>query len=1445
SGTGDPTPTSQRGQLFRYSYDAATDTYSPDAGFPVEVTGGQAEALTLAMDSTGRLWVTYVESQQVMVNTSSCSPTCNDASWGSPFVLPTPNAANLTDDDLSAVVAFEGKIGILFSNQTLMDMFFAVHPDAQAPDAGWTQVAAYTPSADDHMSFKVLSGDGAGKVLAAIKTSQNSALIILLVCKTGSCDQANDWQSYTAYDNSFSSTRPNLLVDVDNRQLYIATRNKVSTDDGIYLKQTSLDSPSFTLSEIGTQLIGTTAIDSVNDPTTWKGNLTNATGLVVLASDAPAQTYFHGSIAFSGPAISSFAPASGPVGTEVTITGSGFTGATQLTFDGTPASYSVTSDAQIQATVPLGATTGSIRVTTPAGTATSASDFVVTSGFTLTVNVVGAGSVALGPSSGSYPPGTIVTLTATPSAGSSFVGWSGDLTGSANPTTLTMNANKVVTATFSHFVLTVTEVGSGSVAVAPPGSVHPAGTVVTFTALPDPGFGFAGWSGDLGGSANPASLSMDADRSVTASFGPPNAGEVAFATVATGGATNASSVSTSGSIPAAAGEVYLATVSTKNYVNTTAVSGLGLGWTELADQCGGRGQTGVSLWWSQGAPSGSTPVTATFASSVGAAGIAVARYSGTPLVDPLGATPNVVSANTKGVAGTCSGGTDTASYSVPFTTKTPDALVFGAAALRQHAHTPGAGWTERAEITAGSGGSAAGVAVEDQSFAAPGSVAVAGSFGSTVDWAVAAVEVHASQLALPQVASFSPAGGPVGTQVTILGSGFTGTTVVAFDGTPAASFVVDSDSQIRTLVPSGATSGPILVVNPAGAAESPSSFFVGDAPVVGSFDPMFGSVGTEVTITGSDFTGATGVTFNGTPAASVFVDSDVQVRAAVPPGATTGPIAVTNPAGTGTSTASFFVGDVPVVSAFAPTFGPVGTEVVITGSGFTDVSTVAFNGTAAAIVFVDTPSQIRATVPASATTGPIAVTNPAGTGTSAASFFVGDVPVVGAFAPTFGPLGTEVTVAGSDFTEATSVAFNGTVASSVFVDSDVQMRATVPPGATTGPIAVTNPAGTGMSTANFGVLPAVASFAPGAGPVGTEVTILGSGFTGANGVTFNGTAATGVIIDSDVQIRATVSLGATTGPISVTNPAGTGTSAASFFVGSTPVVSSFAPTFGPVGTAVVITGSGFTDASDVTFNGTLAVSPLVVSDTEIQATVPSGATTGPISVTNPVGTGTSAASFLVGSTPVVSSFAPTFGPVGTAVVITGSGFAESSAVAFNGTLAVSPLVVSDTEIQATVPSGATTGPISVTNPVGTGTSAGSFFVGAVPVVSSFAPTFGPVGTAVVIMGSGFADASAVAFNGTLAVNPLVVSDTEIQATVPSGATTGPISVTNPVGTGTSAASFFVGSAPVVSSFAPTFGPVGTAVVIDGSGFTDASAVAFNGTLAVNPLVVSDTEIQAT
>jgi hypothetical protein len=117
------------------------------------------------------------------------------------------------------------------------------------------------------------------------------------------------------------------------------------------------------------------------------------------------------------------------------------------------------------------------------------------------------------------------------------------------------------------------------------------------------------------------------------------------------------------------------------------------------------------------------------------------------------------------------------------------------------------------------------------------------------------------------------------------------------------------------------------------------------------------------------------------------------------------------------------------------------------------------------------------------------------------------------------------------------------------VNSDTQITATVPSGATSGAISVTTPGGTVSSSSSFTVTvassaPTISSFNPASARVGTSVTIIGTGFTGATQVAFNGTPSS-YIVNSDAQITATVPSGATTGPISLTTPGGTTTSSKS------------------------------------------------------------------------------------------------------------------------------------------------------------------------------------------------------------------------------------------------------------------------------------------------------------
>jgi hypothetical protein len=223
-----------------------------------------------------------------------------------------------------------------------------------------------------------------------------------------------------------------------------------------------------------------------------------------------------------------------------------------VAFNGTSATFVVTSATAIQAAVPAGATTGPLSVTTPGGTATSAANFVVTAILTAAKAGTGSGTVTSTSSpavaaqidcgatcSASYGIGTVVTLTAAPAAGSVHTGWSGCDTVSGPTCTVTMSDARTVTATFAvqTFTLTVTKTrlltGNGTVtsSSSPASSSqincgstcsasYVSDTVVTLRVSLTFLSIFNGWSGCDTVSGTTCTVTMNRARSVNASFLP-------------------------------------------------------------------------------------------------------------------------------------------------------------------------------------------------------------------------------------------------------------------------------------------------------------------------------------------------------------------------------------------------------------------------------------------------------------------------------------------------------------------------------------------------------------------------------------------------------------------------------------------------------------------------------------------------------------------------------------------------------------------------------------------------------------------------------------------------------------------------------------------------------------------------------------------------------------
>jgi hypothetical protein len=314
-----------------------------------------------------------------------------------------------------------------------------------------------------------------------------------------------------------------------------------------------------------------------------------------------------------------------------------------------------------------------------------------------------------------------------------------------------------------------------------------------------------------------------------------------------------------------------------------------------------------------------------------------------------------------------------------------------------------------------------------------------------------------------------------GTSVTITGKYFTGATSVTIGGTPVTGFTVQSDTTISTKTPAHAA-GPVTVVvtTPGGTSTNTTNLFTYVAtplPTVTGISPNNGPTlgGTQVTITGANFTGATSVTIGGTAATFVTVVNPTTIKATTPAHvAGTVDVVVTTPPGSGTGTGLFTYFITPVVTGMSPNVGPAagGTSVTITGSGFTGATGVKF-GSTPATTFVVNPAgtSITATSPPGTGTVDVTVTTPFATSLTgtADQFTYLPVPAVTGISPASGTPtgGTSVTITGTGFTGATVVKFGGISVTSFTVNpAGTSITVTSPPGTGTVDVTVTTPGGT-------------------------------------------------------------------------------------------------------------------------------------------------------------------------------------------------------------------------------------------------------------------------------------------------------------------------------------------------------------------------------------------------
>ncbi|MHC5018874.1 MAG: IPT/TIG domain-containing protein, partial [Planctomycetota bacterium] len=404
----------------------------------------------------------------------------------------------------------------------------------------------------------------------------------------------------------------------------------------------------------------------------------------------------------------------------------------------------------------------------------------------------------------------------------------------------------------------------------------------------------------------------------------------------------------------------------------------------------------------------------------------------------------------------------------------------------------------------------------------------------------------------------------------------------------------------------------------------------------------------------------------------------------------------------------------PSPLAVAPAGGPQagGTLITITGSAFLSGATVTVGGVAATgVTFVSTGQLTCTTAAMTPQVGPvnIVVTNPDNqSGTLTGQFaLTGPAPVLMLAAPTAGIAagGTTLYLTGRDFAPGATVTVGGSAATVTF-NSTTALTVTTPSGtAGAANIVVTNPdAQASTLTGGFtywSAAPTITNINPNTGPTGggTTVTITGTNFSTSPAavVEFAGSTASVSSNDGSTIVCTTPNMNAfgypRIGPqnVSVVNPDGQGATVVGGFTatGATPTITSFTPATGSTngGTRVTITGTNFdpildgsVTASTVSFGSAAATVVDVRSSTQIICYAPAGSGNVTITVTNVDGnSGNSASQFGYAAGPVVTG--------GTAVTITGTGFAAGDTVAFGAGAATAVNVVNATTITCTTPAG--------------------------------------------------------------------------------------------------------------------------------------------------------------
>ena len=284
-------------RFLRYSYDPSTQRYTPDKGFPVKIADGGTEAISVARDTTGKLWATYTqtlgeETQRVYLTHTVGG---DDSKWVKPFVPPLPGTT-VSADDVSGIVAFGSQVGLAWGNQYdesgKSGYYFATHDDGEPADE-WRpdNPVMGAGMSNDHLNLKA---DSEGRVYMTLKTRRDridrelGAPYNMLWVR----DQGGKWTGHVFGTVGDSHTRALVLIDEEQRLLYMFASSPTCSGGKVYYKRTSLDDISFEEGR-GDLFMQSADGTAIGDATSTKQSIDGTTGGMVVASNKARDYYYN------------------------------------------------------------------------------------------------------------------------------------------------------------------------------------------------------------------------------------------------------------------------------------------------------------------------------------------------------------------------------------------------------------------------------------------------------------------------------------------------------------------------------------------------------------------------------------------------------------------------------------------------------------------------------------------------------------------------------------------------------------------------------------------------------------------------------------------------------------------------------------------------------------------------------------------------------------------------------------------------------------------------------------------------------------------------------------------------------------------------------------------------------------------------------------------------